>query len=137
MQVTLRASFNQFLSHIVLICVCLTSFLLWPDNQSIIFKLVYWLVLVIAVLFFSRHLLQLKLWQYDFNFYDAGNGKLNNQTFILWRQPIVTVFACIMFIEFESAAVNNKRQLLIVWSDMLSDEHYRQLCRLLVKFKAE
>ncbi|MCL1068783.1 hypothetical protein L2735_18610 [Shewanella olleyana] len=137
MQVKLRASFNQFLSHIVLMCVCLTSFLIWPDNHSIIFKLTYWAVLFIALFFFSKHLLQLKLWQYDFNLYEDGSGKLNKQEFILWRQPIVTVFACFMFIEFESAERNNKRQLFIVWSDMLSDEHYRQLCRLLVKFKAE
>ena len=134
MHVKLSASFNQFLSHIVLICICLTSFILWPDSHLLIFNLFYWLVLTISVVFFGWHLFKLKSWQYDFDLSGTGDGQLNKAVFKLWRAPVVTIFASVLFIEFDSIGAELKqRKVLIVWSDMLTDQHYRQLCRFLVK----
>ncbi|WP_326521682.1 protein YgfX [Shewanella goraebulensis] len=135
MHVSLSASFNQFLSHIVLICLCLTSFLLWPQVNALALTILYWLVIIAVVTFFSWHLIKLKHWHYDIYLSDIYEGKLNQQLFCFWREPIVTVFACMMFIELDSTSDKKKKVLLIVWSDMLSDKDYRQLCRLLIKLK--
>ncbi|MDO6610006.1 hypothetical protein Q4601_01270 [Shewanella sp. 1_MG-2023] len=136
MHVTLSASFNQFLSHIVLICVCLTSFLLWPVSHFVGLSILRGLTLLAVTAFFIWHINQLRRQRCDLYLSETGDGTLDHDAFVVWRSAIVTVFACVIFIEFESSSSKKKkRQLLIVWSDMLTDKDYRQLCRHLNKLK--
>ncbi|ARD21552.1 protein YgfX [Shewanella japonica] len=140
MPFTLTTSFSQVLSHLVLIAICLTSFILWPDIHHWAYQLVFAVTLTIALIFFIQHLFTLRQFHTQFVLLEQGVGKLNHQyEFIQWRAPIVTVFASVIFIEFEITAakkLKKTRQLVIVWSDMLSDKEYRSLCRELVKLQS-
>ncbi|MDO6773797.1 MULTISPECIES: protein YgfX [unclassified Shewanella] len=141
MHFSLSASFNQFLSHIVLLCVCLSSFILWPDYRHWAYQLAFYFILISYLAFFVAHLLALRHWRCQFSLLDASKGKLSQgQEFQLWRSSIVTVFAAVMFIELDvlderGVATRGKRQLLIVWSDMLDDSSYRNLCRQLIAYQ--
>lgn len=136
MHFSLSASFNQFLSHIVLVIVCMTSYILWPENHSWLYQIIFYSIFLANLVFFAIHLFTLKNWHCQFSLEENGQGtiligNLRGNEFEFWRSPIVTVFAAAMFIEVQKGE-SCHRQLLIVWSDMFDDSSYRNLCRQLL-----
>ncbi|MCE9685330.1 hypothetical protein LZP73_03755 [Shewanella sp. AS16] len=124
----LEASFDQRLSLVVLACVCLSSFLAWPELELFWYRLLQLLLFLATLIFFSYQLWSLGHWQRLLVLDDLGAASLGaDEGCRLQGKPWVTPFACLIYLHTPSG-----KRLLIVWADMLDDADYRRLCRLLL-----
>lgn len=130
---TLGASFNSWLTLIILSLALLSLFLAWPQSQFSWFN-----ALFIFCLFITLGLISYLLWSHHhwfchFSLNQNGSGMLDsNQAFVINTRPFITAFVSIIYIEITQPNAN-KVAMIWVWSDMLDDTSYRHLCRLLTQ----
>ncbi|MGL6123746.1 MAG: protein YgfX, partial [Shewanella sp.] len=125
---SVKASFDQRLSLVVFVCVCSSSFLLWPQSDYLTLSWLKYLLILFVVIFLVVQLWQLRYWRLDFVLSDKGEGRLSTgEHFQVLSRTWVTPFICLIYID-----VGGQPRLLILWADMLNDVEYRHLCRLLL-----
>ena len=124
---SLYSSFGQRLSLAVVAAICLTSFLIWPYSESLVYLVSKALIFSLCCGFFAWQFWLLRFWSRQFILSADGNVRLNQQRFVIKGRPIVTPFAVVFDIQ---SGCEEKR--LVVWADMLNDTNYRHLCRLLL-----
>ncbi len=122
-----NSSFGQCLSLTVVSLVCLSSFVVWPYSDNLLYLCFKYLLFIICVSFFAWQLWRLRTWRCQFVLRSDGVGKLAGQTaFNVIAKPVITPFAVMFDIKL---ATQTRR--IVIWADMLDDINYRHLCRLL------
>lgn len=128
---SVKASFDQRLSLVVFISVCLSSLLAWPATESFGVLLLKLAVISLHVCFLLYQLWRLKDWQLSFVLNLKGEGRLaTGEQFQVLRRTWVTPFVCLLYLDIEA-----QPRLLPLWADMFTDADYRHLCRLLLNAK--
>ena len=129
----LVSSLNQKLSLFGMAAFCLSTFYFWPDvpNLNILKYIMGGLIISYSVF----NVYKLKHWSVYFSIHANNIFKYNDdpRSFncrVLWVSPLFCIFYVIPEEEFDNAC--DKKQLIVVWQDMLSDINYRHLCRLLL-----
>lgn len=124
---SLYSSFGQRLSLTVVAAICLTSFLIWPYSESLVYLVSKAVTFSLCCCFFIWQFWLLRYWSCQFILSADGSVRLNQQRFVIKGKPIVTPFAVVFDIH-----CGRERKRLVVWADMLNDTNYRHLCRLLL-----
>lgn len=141
----LTPSFDQRLALVVLASVCLSSFLVWPPLDNLIYLSIKYCAACLTLTFFSYQFWQLKHWYCRFSLGRDGEGRIvfgdksqltsvdetAMEKFTLVLNPIVTPLVVFFYINTQDMSVG-RRRLVIIWADMLDDTSYRHLCRLLL-----
>ncbi|WP_319002885.1 protein YgfX [Shewanella glacialimarina] len=123
----LSASFNQYLCYWIIFAVVMTSFIAWPQMDSILFKSFFYILILLVPVVFAWQLLVLRKWQCQIIIDGALGGRLvNGQSFTFGKAAFICPLFCLLYLEFE----DESRQICCVWADMLDDSQYRTLCRL-------
>ncbi|MFT6131673.1 MAG: toxin CptA [Shewanella sp.] len=134
-QFALSASFLQRGALVVSFAVVLTSFLAWPYYPSLIYHAIQMLLFVTIIIIFFYSWRRVSSWRCLLTLGDKGagtllqgeNGSLNKIT--LTKKPFISPLMCIIYLQHLQTGEN---RVLLVWSDMLDDTAYRNLCRLLL-----
>ena len=104
---------------------------MWPNIDNVIYlsiKLIFFLCLLFFFIWQGWHL---RFWRRQFSLSDSGDGHFSGgRRFILVRRALISSFAVIFYYQYLD---ENKHTMMIVWADMLTDTHYRHLCRLLIQ----
>ncbi|MCH1928698.1 hypothetical protein L9G16_00730 [Shewanella sp. A25] len=130
---SVSSSFDQRLSLVVFILVCSTSFLVWPSTDNLLLSLLKYVLIAVVFVFLIHSLWRLGDWQRRFSLNANGEGRLEDgEVFYILKETRVTPFVCLIYY-----VANDKKQLLPIWADMLSDTDYRHLCRLLLQAKTK
>ncbi|MCP3127970.1 protein YgfX [Shewanella sp. KJ2020] len=128
---SVKASFDQRLSLVVFMSICLSSLLAWPQTESFGIFLLKLAIISLIVCFLLYQLWRLKDWQFSFVLNRNGEGRLaTGEHFQVLRRTWVTPFVCLMYLDIDA-----KPRLLPLWADMFTDADYRHLCRLLLNAK--
>ncbi|QFU21695.1 hypothetical protein FS418_07300 [Shewanella sp. YLB-09] len=142
------SSFDQRLSLVVFASVCLTSFLIWPYFDNLLYQVFKYVLLTACLVFFIYQFWRLNRWTCKFSLVSTGDGRviyptvnqLNSdcdeayfEKFTLIKKPVVTPFVVQFYIQIEEGNRSSKR-MMFVWADMLDDTSYRNLCRLLLNY---
>ncbi|MBB1439260.1 hypothetical protein H5202_11325 [Shewanella sp. SG41-4] len=134
-QFALSASFLQRAALMVAFAVVLTSFLAWPHFPSLIYRITQMSLFLSIIFIFVYSWRSLSNWRCLLTLGDKGsgtllqgeNGSLNK--IILTKKPFISPLLCVIFLQ---QAQTGDNRILLVWSDMLDDTAYRNLCRLLL-----
>jgi toxin CptA len=128
---SVKASFDQRLSLVVFMCVCSSSFLIWPYTEHWLVALLRLGLFLLSVSFLIWQLWRLKDWRLSFMLNGKGDGRLSTgEHFRILRRTWVTPFVCMIYIDVEE-----NTRLVLLWADMFTGVDYRHLCRLLLKAK--
>ncbi|MGX9461950.1 protein YgfX [Shewanella sp. A14] len=133
-QFALSASFLQRAALCVSLAIILSSFLAWPDYPSLIFHIIQILLFIITIVIFAHFWRKISRWRCVFTLGDKGAGSLllgvNTlpHKVTLTKKAFVSPLLCVIYLQQQTG----EQRLLLVWSDMLDDTAYRNLCRLLL-----
>lgn len=123
----LSASFNQYLCYWIMFAVVMTSFIAWPQIDSITLSITFYILISLVPVFFARQLWVLRKWQCQIIIDGKLGGRLENgQSFTFGKAAFICPLFCFLYLEFE----DESRQIYCIWADMLDDTQYRTLCRL-------
>ena len=131
-QFSLSVSFLQRGALLILYAVVLSSFLVWPNSSNFFYEIFKCLVLALTIAIFIYCWRRLSGWSCVLSLEDNGSGTLTvdaiNHSIMLSRKAMISPLFCVVFLHNTHT---DSAQMLVVWSDMLDDTHYRNLCRLL------
>ncbi|KVX03416.1 protein YgfX [Shewanella frigidimarina] len=134
-QFALSASFLQRAALVVSFAVVLTSFLAWPYFPSLIYHSVQMLLFIIVIVIFAYRWRSVSRWHCLLTLGDKKTGTLvqrgngSSNKIILTKRAFISPLLCVIFLQHLQTGDN---RILLVWSDMLDDTAYRNLCRLLL-----
>jgi toxin CptA len=134
-QFALSASFLQRAGLTVFFAVILSSFLAWPSYSSLIYHIIQTLLFIVVMLIFVFEWRRLSHWRCLFSLGNKRAGTLLYGTGVqasnisLSKKAFICPLVCIIFLQVSKSG---DQRLLLVWSDMLDDTAYRDLCRLLL-----
>ncbi len=124
----LKSSVSQRLSFLTLAVVILATFALWPDVDLRFYPAVKYFLLTVSALALARQYLHVHRWQFSFTLDEYGRVLAGDeQVWQLGERSWISPWLIVCFLER-----NGRDTPLFCFADMLADDDYRSLCRLII-----
>lgn len=124
----LKSSVSQRLSFITLAGALLATFTLWPDVNLQFYPFIKYLLSAVTLLLLVRQYLKVRQWQFRFTLDEYGRVLASDeQVWQLGERSWVSPWLIVCFLER-----NGRDTPLFCFADMLADDDYRSLCRLII-----
>ncbi|QSX41595.1 protein YgfX [Shewanella cyperi] len=133
---SLGPSRDSWLCFALLWALSLSSFLAWPRQTSLAWlKILLIFSLCLSFIVAARHLW---LWRWQFSLDTEGRGLHSDGRQFSLSQPLwVSPFACLICFRNQGheGVLERRGRCVLICADMLPDNQYRHLCRLLLQIR--